>query len=358
MNQFSNIESDERQFELIPSFFSRIGGLHGEHAAPEEGYAFSTIPLTAVAGEVVVTLNLEGLQASRGTLLVEISGGKEGARRQLKLRTIALADLAAAGGVEHIALLNGQNDDYSVAGYIHDDTDAIVRNLSVRIAVTPLPADGQNIGAIHAMARAPRLASVDAPSFARPTSQTWSKDQMEGPAFHSACQAVGLDTGVASWSGAYVYQAIHHLLGNVSGLKGFGAGLNAETVAQGFNANHAETFGHWSLDPTHWPQANDIDFAWLIFEVPIIPVGHLFWMIGLLMERLRPGGVLVVVFTMEHGRMPLEKCEVPTRGDVEIFALRLLAQGHSVPQLKFRAGAHLLPAGTRAPFGLMVQRAV
>ncbi|APL95250.1 hypothetical protein [Sphingobium indicum] len=344
-------------FELAPSHASRIGGLGGALPAPENGYAFRTKPLFVPAGEVGVTLTFEGLQASKGVLLIEISGGEEGARRQLQLRTVSLVDLAAAGGVEHIALMNGHGDAYVVAGHIYDDTDAIAESLSVRIVVNALPATIQTAGALNTMARVPRLAGLDLPSFEHPTSQTWSKEQMGDPAFQSACNIFGLEVDAASWSAAYVFQAIRYLLGNLSGLKGFGAGLHAEIISGGFGAEQAEVVGHPSLDPAHWPPAKNFDFAWLIFEVPIIHAGHLFWMINLLLDRLRPGGVLAVAFTFEHGRMPREQCEVLTRGDVEVFALRLLGQGHSVAQLKFRAGNQPLPVGTRTPFGLMAQRA-
>ncbi|MET1756872.1 hypothetical protein ABVV53_15625 [Novosphingobium sp. RD2P27] len=316
-----------------------------------------TTPLIAPAGSINFTLAFEGLTASRGALLVEISGGEEGERRQLELRTVALAELAAAGGIERIALVSDRREAYTVAGYIYDDTDAAAQNLSIQIEVDASPAANLKVGSPTAMARVARLAAVELPTFAHPTSQTWSIEQMKDPAFRSACRIVGLDESTGSWSAAYVCQALRYLLGDISGSRGFGAGLSAEIISRAFTAERADVIVHQSLDPAHWPPADNLDFTWLIFELPIIPADHLFWMINLLMDRLRPGGAVAVVFTFEHGRMPHEQCDVVKRGDVETFALRLLAQGHSVAQLKFRAALRPLPVGTRTPFGLMVRRA-
>lgn len=355
MSESANFQFEMDPFEADPSHSSRIGGLGGGKPASETAYAFRTSPLAAPAGRVSFHLSFEGLQASSGTLLIEISGGQDSERRQLKLRTVALAELAASGGVEHISLVSNRRQTYTVAGSIYDDTDAVAQRLSIQISVEPSPVGETAEG--HTMARVSRLAGLNPPTFAHPSSQTWSKEQMHEPAFRSACQAVGMDVAAGSWSAPYVYQAIRYLVGELSGTRGFGAGLSAEIIANAFSAQGADVIGHWSLDPAHWPAANDLDFTWLIFEEPLIPAGHLFWMINLLMDRLMPGGALALVFTFEHGRMPHEPCDVLKRGDVEIFALRLLAQGHSVAQLKFRAGNRPLPVGTRTPFGLMIRRA-
>ena len=63
-----------------------------------------------------------------------------------------------------------------------------------------------------------------------------------------------------------------------------------------------------------------------------------------------------MVFPFEHGRMPTDICDVPKRGDIEIIALKMLAGGHSVAQLKFRTAAGLPRPGTRTPFGLIARR--
>ena len=356
MSEFANFRAEINPFEQAPSHASRIGGLGGSQPAPEAAYAFKTSPVIAPAGTVRFTLSFGQLQASSGALLIEISAGLEAGRRQLKLRTVPLAELAASGGIEWIDLVSDRRETYTVAGYIYDDTDAVAQSLSIEIVVEAAPTSG-SVAAAQAMAKVARLAGLDEPSFAHPVSQTWSKEQMSEPAFHSACQALGLEAGAAPWPAPYIYQAIRYLAGDTSGARGFGAGLSAEIIANAFNAGGADATGHWSLDPAHWPAASDLDFAWLIFEGPVISAGHLFWMISLLLDRLAPGGAMAVVFTVEHGRMPHEQIEIMKRGDAEIFALRLLAGGHSVAQLKFRASGRPLPVGTRTPFGLMIRRA-
>lgn len=353
MNELTGFQSEMDPFGWASSYVSRIRGLGGTQVALESAYTFKTTPLTAPSGNVSFDLKFKGLQASRGALLIEISAGQDSTWRQLKLRTVSLAELAAAGGVERITLTSDQREAYSVAGYIYDDTDAVAQSLSLNVSVNALNSPSADLP----MARVARLAGLELPSFAHPTSQTWSREQINEQAFHSACKSLALDAVTASWSAAYIYQATCYLLGDLSGLKGFGAGISADIIANAFITKHADAICHLSLDPVHWPPANNLDFTWLIFEEPLIPVGHLFWMINLLIDRLSPGGVLIIVFTLEHGRMPTEQCDVLKPGDVEIFALRLLAQGHSVAQLKFRAANRPLPLGARTPFGLTVQRA-
>jgi hypothetical protein len=290
-------------------------------------------------------------------MLIEVSSGQENERRQLAVRTIDLAQLAASGGVEHIGLTSDRRQAYTVEGYIHNTTDAAAQSLAIQISVEALLTANAHSTSKNAMARVARLAGLELPSFAHPTSQTWSAEQMREPAFRSACKILSLSADVDSWPIAYVYHATRYLVGALAGTRGFGAGLSAEAIAEAFVAGEADAIAHWTLDPAHWPPADDLDFAWLIFEAPIIPAGHLFWMINLLLDRLSPGGVLVVVFTLEHSRLPQDKCDVLKRGDVETFALRLLAQGHGVAQLKFRAADRPLPAGRRTSFGLLVRRA-
>jgi len=82
----------------------------------------------------------------------------------------------------------------------------------------------------------------------------------------------------------------------------------------------------------------------------------MFWRAAGLIDRVRPSGAVTMVFPFEHGRMPNEFSEIARRNDVEALALRLLAHGHGVAQLKFRPAEQSFRSGTRTPFGLMIRR--
>lgn len=357
VNEVAKFQVELDPFGYEPSHASKISGLGGEHAPPEEGYVFRTAPLVTPEGHVAISVTFDQLRASRGTLLIEIVGGDSHDRRQVGLRTVGLADLAAAGGTERITMMSDRREAYAIIGYIYDDTDAVANGLSVHIAVGDSPTDDVGGGLPGGMARVPRLAGLAPPSFEHPSSQTWSPAQTEEPAYRSVCRSLGMDTGPAAWPEAYTYQALRYLVGNFAGLRGFGASASPSILADTLNARGATTLMSSSLDPGQWPPVNDLDFCWSINEGPAEDLNSMFWRVAGLIDRVRPSGAVTMVFPFEHGRMSNEFGESSKRNDVEILALKLLAHGHGVAQLKFRPAEQPYRPGTRTHFGLMVRRA-
>ena len=356
MNKAVGFSIDLNPFESEPSHVSRIAGLGGRRPAADPDYAFRTAPLVVTPGHFDVTITFDCLHATRGTLLIEVVEGPGIERRQVRLRTVALAEMAARGGIEHLSIENDRGGAYSVAGYIHDDTDAAAGGMTIHILSNQSAMAAQGTLLSNAMMPVGRLAGLALPSFAHPSSQTWSPAQEDEPAYRTACRALGIDDRTASWPEAYVYKALCCLLGDLSGLKGFGVTVHSGALLNALKSQDVETFVSERTDPAHWPSFTELDFAWLVNEGQTEDARIVVWTALALIDRLRPGGALVMVLPFEHGRMSQESSEVLTRNDVEVLGLRLLAQGHGVAQLKFRPANQAFPSGTRTPFGMMLRK--
>jgi hypothetical protein len=343
-------------FAWAPAYASRIGGLGGEQTAAEEAYAFQTGQLIAPAGFVVITIRIDGLRASRGTLLIEVAGVDGAERRQLELRTLSLVALAEGGGVEQIALTSARRDTYAVAGYIYDDSDAVADAMSVSIAVSGSQQPAARPSASGIMAKVARLVSVEPPNFTHPVSQIFSPEQINEEAFRSVCRILNVAVQNSSWSAAFLFHALRYQFDELAGRRGLGVGRSASVVTRGLASQGAEVDHVASFDPAEWPEGGNLDFVWLDVDQSPEPPLFLFIKACCLIERLRIGGVLAMTFPLEHGRMPSDVCDVPKRSDVEIIALKMLAGGHSVAELKFRTVKGPLQAGMRTPCSLIVHR--
>lgn len=353
MKQVADFRAEMDPFAWAPAHASRIQGLGGRRSAPESAYAFQTAPMVAPAGVITVAVAFAGLTASRGTLLIEITAVDGGERRQLGLRTLSLADLAAKNGTEQITLTRDRRGTYAVAGNIYDNTDATAEGLTIEMAVSGFKHSAKTK---HGMTRVSRLAGTELPSFTHPTSQTFSREQVKEASFHSSCGTLGLAPNAASWPAAFLLHALRYQLGDISGHCGLGVGASADLIGGALTSMGATIVNSPNFDPAKWPEGSELSFAWLNVDQQSEPALHLFVKACILIERLRIGGVLAMVFPFEHGRMPWDACDVLKRNDTEIIALKMLAGGHSVAQLKFRTAEGLLPLGTRTPFAMIIHR--
>lgn len=353
MERVEDFRAEMDPYARAPAAASRIRGLGGSQPAAESGYAFQTAPLVAPPGLVAITVAFTGLSASRGTLLIEVAAIDGAECRQIGLRTVSLADLAAKGGAEQITLSRDRRGTYSVAGHIYDDTDGAAAALTIGIAVSSFK---RGTDAEHRMTRVSRLAGIEPPNFEHPASQTFSREQVREAVFRSTCKSLGITPDATSWSAAFILHALRYQLGNLSGCRGFGVGPSAGLIGRALKSMGAMVVESSSFNPAEWPVGTESDFAWLDVERQPEPALHLFVKACSLIERLKIGGMLAMVFPFEHGRMPRDACDVPKRSDVEIIALKMLAGGHSVAQLKFRTMEGPLPAIARTKFGMIVHR--
>ena len=350
-------------FAWEPSAASRIDGLGGGQRLRDGSYAFHTPYLAAPAGLATFSINFVNLQATRGTLIVEIFGGGVADRRQLRMRTLSLAELAAAGGGIEISLPSDRGETYAVAGHIYDDSDARADGATVQIVVVRGSKRSAAQMQAAGMVRVARLAGIDLPSFQHPSSQTWSLPQLDEKPFLSAVADLGLEPRTSCWGAAFVYHALRYQFGSLDGYTGIGMGDHFEELVQGLQTlgAHVHPAGahvHPAAQIAALPSPpHDYDFAWVIANEPEASPAALLATALRLAGQVRAGGIVVLVFPWEHSRMPLESCPVSKRGDIEILALKLLAQGHGVAQLKFRAGDRRFAPGTRTPFALLFHRA-
>jgi hypothetical protein len=238
---------------------------------------------------------------------------------------------------------------------------------------------------------ASRLIESGLPSFTNPYSQPWTPSQQQEPAYAARCGELGLDTeALESWSQAFVLQALARYAALSSDRCGIGfdcagqalpwsllhsdarilmtrfdepgaeADLGAELVALKARAAVPPTaaISFTTLAPSGLPTGyyGAFDFGWWIAPQNVA-VSDIVRQLNAITTALKPGGTAVLVLPFQPGRIATaaraDNNQMVTRQVIERTALEVIAQGHSIVQLRFGPPRDM-PGASR--FGLIVAR--
>ena len=397
-------------FGYMPDVASRIGGLGGPTPSPDHSYVFHTPYVEAAPGRAHFTLDISGLSAKRGTLILRVHmlRMEEGAHATLvNSDRILLNRLVAHGGRATLRFEGFRGMSFALVGLIKDDTDASAHSAVVTLDRPADPGDHSDVliepdstvYGTKAVRPSPILMVVEPPRLAAPVSQPATAAQLDERAFRDALRQLGpVEGGPADqWQAAYVFQVLQRYGLARAGARGVGfgverspipaalAGLGVEILAtdigppgqvdepaslaqlarpalcdaDGFarNVHHRDLW----LAPIPADIVN-FDFCWSIGaadRLGSVTAGIAF--VEEAMNCLRPGGFAVHTFGFDPagaarviagGRVPPF-----VRPDIERLALNLVSRGHEIAQIRIddpiaRKRKAPLPA-----FGLIARKA-
>jgi hypothetical protein len=383
---------------------SRIGGLGSSGTLPYDRFAFHTPYTPLGGGEVQVTLSFLGLQASMGTLSIQVNLLPESAEppvRRIAETLVTLPDLVQEDGIIRLDFDALAGASYAIEGIVEAETDAVARALQIAVEARDLN-DAMREQLFEARtgfltdggsdaSSCPALISSAKATMARPSSQMCTASQMDEPAYKRWLGVLGEPARFhrKQWEVIYILQVLDSAGMLRPGRKGLGfavgreplpaimAAHGVEILATDLPEDHASTRlwsttnQHGCLDALRYPQLcvntifdrnvsfravnmTDIpddlggfDFCWsaCAFEhLGSIEAGLSFVQRSL--DPLRPGGISVHTtefnvtsndLTMEHRTTSLFR-----RRDMEVLALRLIAEGHDVAQIKLDSGEHVM----------------
>ncbi|RMB25759.1 hypothetical protein C8J47_3709 [Sphingomonas sp. PP-F2F-G114-C0414] len=391
-------------FGSMPQWASRLPGLGRDQPAPDPAYVFATMIVRPALGPVTFSIVFHDLVASHGTLVLQIVAKPahlRNAPQPVETRSVALADLAANGGIAHMQVLSRKNMFYAVSGYIYDETDALASAISVsldRREESDPEWEVSGAGSQVRFAKAnppplraqPELVTVSDPTLATPVSQPMTVRQFGERSFTtwmSALDSAPERTGEA-WQDAYVLQALQYYGAPVSGGHGLGIETRPSLLPTYFTSQQCAILSASVSDTPHGddpdalggvPDAEGverIELNGLSIPEDIVDFDFL-WTNGLpgvrggreafphlvldCMRCLKLDGIAIHLFDYE-GMHAGQYRAVPsglayTRGEIERIALSLIAQGQEIAQLTFaaddqRRANHEKPV----PFGLIARR--
>ena len=409
--------ADPRQLEAVdtwheidpwgasPHLASRLSGLGGPVPSPDPGFVFSTAFFTIAPGPFRMRLVFEGHHPSDAAFLLEISNRSCLAGSPTIRMRLALAPLTAileAEGQFDIVIEAETKVEYALAGFLH--TPHVLEITGLRIFVdrplhmaiateaigAPPASDAAAADAVPQTRDTARLVGTGQPSFTNPYSQPWTPIQLHEAAFAARCADLGLASDAPqTWSEAFVLQTLIKYGSLAPGRSGIGfdcggqslpwslsrdarilmtrfdeptveADLGKEWAALSMQApqpGFAENVAFTTLAPHSLPPGYHgvFDFAWWIAPHDIAPA-EATHQLSAVTTALKSGGIAVLVIPYHPNAYAGSKrveARTVTRTVIERFALEVIAQGHSVAQLRF--GTILdMPAATQ--FGIIVAR--
>ena len=379
-----------------PKTASLLPGMGGEEPSADPAYVFATSFLAIEPGPFRMRLLVEGARESGWEFLLEITNrsdflGSPPVRMRLELALAA--GIADAGGHYDVVLDIAPHAYYSLAGFIHNNKESGITALRV-LADRPVRvvAEGDALAyaksatsedasrAEHATRDTARLAGTEPPNFTNPYSQPHAQAQDTEPAFFEQCAALGMvGAPHSAWPEAFILQALTKYGAVTRGGRGIGfdcadqalpwallkqdvsvlmTRFEEPDVEMSVGAEFAEMLtrvdgphavqdrtGFTPLVPRGLPEGyfGIFDFAWWIASRDC-SISDIVAQLNAIASALRPGGMAVLVLSFFSAKATAAAAEsgtgdgdfpLITRAVIERLALELIAQGHSVAQLRF-----------------------
>lgn len=393
-----------------PHIASKLRGLGGHEPSPDPGFVFATAFFTVAPGRFRMRIVVEeGYPRSDAAFLLEISNRSDFPGSPPVRMRLELAPLRALGDAEghfDLTIAAEPNTQYALAGFFHGDDDLHITELRVfadcpiQLAMDP---NTDPISVIDGSEKplntglqtrdVSRLTGSEQPSFTNPYSQPWTSIQQSEPAFRMRCAELGLNSNTAApWPEAFILQTLLKYGALAPDRYGIGfdcgeqalpwslltygarvlmtrfdeygaeASLGAELKALKRKVSVApevaDALAYTTLVPRGLPKGyyGAFDFAWWITPNDI-SASDIVNQFSAIISALRSGGIAVLVLPFQPGKIFGLKHEdgspTITRPTIERIALEVIAQGHSVAQLRF--GSPLSVPST-ARFGIIVAR--
>jgi hypothetical protein len=395
-------------FGFNPGAASSIRGLGGEGEPPHEAYAFRSAPVAVPAGRFRFLLRFHDLQAGSHILLIEILNrsalpGCNWVR--LRIEGVHVQDILGGGGVWEVAVEAHPDTVYAIAGYLYNDGDVAAQALELTIDTpfTVIP-DGEpekvaDVGPRiepPALSIRPRLSGPERPSFANPSSQPWTPNQVQNRDFVAYRAELAGDRSPAAdpwdWTAPFILHTLtrYQVMGAAGRALAIGIddiALAAAVVRRGCTVNFlelADDVGEcldvgevvdrllaqrtqerdqlagaigvsmfFALQP---PQGfeRQFDFAWWIAG-PKTSYSKAERTLGAMLGGLRPGGMAILALPFQEE--PADG--ILGRRDIERLALDAISNGHSIAQLRFPlSAADSPPVDGAIPYALVVRREI
>ena len=383
-----------------PNMTSRMIGIGGtEPSIVDPAAAFHTEYMTFVPGPIEVLVAFEGLEATKGTLVLLVNElADEGDAREIKNVHASLATMAQGGGTFRLTFQAEPDCAYAIHGQMHDETDAratglkidcdrrsdesafAVRLATVREEVFPSSYGGK----LH------DLVSDEPATLAHPVTQMCTAAQMDDPIYAEWVRRMSRvpHRHRKQWEFVFICRVLEYYGMLQPGRRGLGFGVGIEPLPAVFALNGVSSVATdlpagdvraeaWSLthqhgtelsdlrDPTICPDElfdrhvrfepadmtaipahlRDFDFCWssCAFEhLGSITNGLRF--VEESLETLKPGGLAVhtteLNLTSNFRTISRGDTVLFRRRDIERLALILGAQGHEVMPIKYDQGEH------------------
>jgi hypothetical protein len=355
----ANLVRDRQGFALdpfgdAPQFASRLDGLGGHEQPIEPGYVFRTLPVASPLGPVVMRIQLHDLEATGGSLAVDLVAiPTQGSETPVKLAThvLPLDEMQKHAGTMSLAFEARPNMLYAVAGYIQEDDPVQASQIEVTLIAAANPEIAPAPKAGVERVELPRLTSQEQPDFGNPVSQPMTRVQTRHRDFRQWTRDLGMSgqsDAPESWARAFPLQVFVRY--GVAGpqalglcLHGYRPELAAVLATYGCHLQTYET----DVAPGATPlPESDFDFVMSIdLSAGADALRHAIH-VGL--DRLKPDGLAVYVFTLGIGHV--------RREEIERFSLDTIAFGHEVAQLKFGSRELRQNRASGIPFGLIIRR--
>jgi hypothetical protein len=382
-------------FGFWPGTRSRVAGLGGEEEPVDPTTVFHTLYTAYDPGSLMVDIQFEELEATHGTLTLDILALPEAGEPVLQSKVaVSFADLVAGSGRYRLPVAVKRNRTYALRGRVFGESDARAAALELR---TDQRADGpefaRRLAAVKNKVfgvRADRSGLVvDVPAtLAEPRSQMCTAAQFDEPDYHRwlAIMHQSPHRHRKQWEHVWICRVLEHLGCLTDGARGLGFGCGIEPLPAVFAAHGAfvtatDLAGEdrraklWQDTSQHLLSAEALNDPAIcpperFFErvgvdaidmnaIPADRVGYDFCWSSCALEHLgsidaglafierslgtlRPGGV--AVHTTELNLMSdtrtLKKGDTVLfrRSDLEKFARRMAARGHHVLPITWDQG--------------------
>jgi SAM-dependent methyltransferase len=386
-----------KPFSFWPTHRSKLSGEGGDMDALVAGYAFHTEYVPSTGGRIRFTLQIDGLRATRGRLLlhVNILDTRDNTAKP-RTKEYSLAKLAARGGRIDVTQLGLSGYNYALLGILSADSDAQAERIRI------FARGGDSEEAMRRRLEAARHDFLAAPgagiladfivdrqaTMAQPISQMCTAHQMAEPEYAEMCQRMGTVPGRhrKQWEFAFILRTLQYHGAWRDGARGLGFGVGIEPLSSVFAASGCTIVATdleatdaraqvWddtdqlgsTLAQIHYPDLcseadfhervsfrpvdmnaipadlRDFDFTWssCAYEhLGSIKAGLDFFENSL--ACLKPGGIAVhtteLNLSSNEGTLDNSGTVIFRRRDFEALASRLIEQGHDVMPITFDSG--------------------
>jgi hypothetical protein len=339
---------------------SAIRGIGGTTPNADPTYVFHTEYTRLARGRAYYHVNLPGLQAKIGTLVLRVhilpDGPGEVATMVTSLR-IQLNRLADIGGVVEVSFEAFRGSTYALMGVIYGETDASATGLTITVdrlfdeAEDAASGFGDGLPTRYgrkAVKREKHLMTLAAPQLARPVSQTATPVQLSEPVFEDWCKRIEPmpADALAQWAIAYLAQVLTVYQMAESGVRGLILGpidpaFGRWALTQGCTLTVADVLeapelpagvAYRRLSDLTQPAPRDlVDFDFVCSKglgERLISSRDAAFTIEAAFSYLRPQGLSVHVVGTGTRAPGFERAEL------EQLALNILSLGHDLGQLR------------------------
>ncbi len=349
-------------FGYWPAQRSRIRPLGGPDKADDGNYVFHTSYVAQPPGPAMAEVSFADLEAEAGMIAVRIFQHLPGARPEVTEQgklTALLPSLAKTKRSMKLAFEAVPGARYAVMGYVFGECDAHATAIDVTLGPRSTEMDDpSHARSLFGRMRARRVAGLSgngAPSLAWPVSQGFTPDQTREAHFARLTAGLPPDLPVMQrWETAYIVRVLEHYGRMEAGARGMGLARSADPAASAVAAAGCDVqsiivekdesvAGACARHFNAMGTGRGFDFIWSRSAVlDDADSTRALGMIEELLERLRPGGLGVHLFTTSHR---------VDRNALNRVVLGIAALGHIAAQLR-----HAEKEDEAVPFGIIVRR--